>query len=117
MLERENCQGRSRVRFNEGRQDVLFEKKEGNCPGRTTIGEAKTRGRKRFFFEKKNQKTFDPLGWASQPAPKPNDQTFFAAFFQKSRPCCRLPLLPAGYLGATKEAENFLSVFASVSPG
>jgi hypothetical protein len=36
-----------------------------------------------FFFEKKNQKTFASLGRASQERPKPNNQKFFASFFQK----------------------------------
>jgi hypothetical protein len=42
---------------------------------------------KRFFFEKKHQKTFTNSGWASAERPKPMKQKFFASFFQKSRPC------------------------------
>jgi hypothetical protein len=40
-----------------------------------------------FFFEKKNQKTF--ANWA-EPVRKdrsPNNQKFFASFFQKRSPC------------------------------
>jgi hypothetical protein len=50
------------MRFKDWKEGLLFFKK-GNCPGSTEIpAEAKTSGRKRCFFEKKNQKTFDPLG-------------------------------------------------------
>jgi len=38
-----------------------------------------------FFFEKKNQKTFTNLGGARSSA-QPNDQKFFASFFQKRSP-------------------------------
>jgi hypothetical protein len=36
---------------------------------------------KQFFFEKKNQKTFDFFA-----SPHANNQKFFASFFQKRRP-------------------------------
>jgi hypothetical protein len=38
-----------------------------------------------FFFEKKNQKTFAPLG-GSRGHTRANIQKFFASFFQKRRP-------------------------------
>jgi len=37
-----------------------------------------------FFFEKKNQKTFDRCR-AAFPSARPNNQKFFASFFQKRR--------------------------------
>ena len=40
---------------------------------------------KQFFFEKKNRKTFSLR--ALQKPPRQQNQKFFAAFFQKSRPC------------------------------
>jgi hypothetical protein len=36
---------------------------------------------KRFFFEKKNQKTLTQSGRASAERPKPIEQKFFASFF------------------------------------
>jgi hypothetical protein len=48
---------------------------------------------KRFFFEKKNQKTFANPGWASAERPKPNCQTFFASFLLKKED---LPLQTRG---------------------
>jgi hypothetical protein len=49
---------------------------------------------------KKTTKKRLTLG-AERPRPhrSQNDQKFFAAFFQKRRPCFRLPLLSAGYRG------------------
>jgi len=38
---------------------------------------------KRFFFEKKNQKTFGPAGCGGAVAKARNEQKFFASFFQK----------------------------------
>jgi hypothetical protein len=38
---------------------------------------------KRFFFEKKNQKTFGPAGCGNGDAKAPNEQKFFGSFFQK----------------------------------
>jgi hypothetical protein len=40
--------------------------------------------RKRFFFEKKNQKTLTNSGRASAERPKPVGQKFFASFFKKA---------------------------------
>jgi hypothetical protein len=44
-------------------------------------------GRKMFFFEKKNQKTFATYGWSLTQAPEPNSapkqKKFFGSFFQK----------------------------------
>ena len=45
---------------------------------------------KRFFFEKKNQKTFVLLGGSLPASPRRPQQTSFAALFQKSRPCLAL---------------------------
>ncbi len=44
---------------------------------------------KRFFFEKKNQKTFSLLGGSLPETPRQPQQKVFAAF-QKSRPCLAL---------------------------
>ena len=41
---------------------------------------------KRFFFEKKNQKTFAPWGTRLLNGPRQQGQKFFASFFQKRRP-------------------------------
>jgi hypothetical protein len=43
--------------------------------------------------------------WAGRPRPRRSQTTkgFLFLFFQKRRPCCRLPLLPAGYLGSSKK--------------
>jgi hypothetical protein len=47
----------------------------------------KEEGRKQFFFEKKNQKTFAPFGRSLTAAPPsdsaPKEQKFFGSFFQK----------------------------------
>jgi hypothetical protein len=43
-----------------------------------------------FFFEKKNQKTFECLGVAFATALL-QVQKFFASFFQKRRPCFTAP--------------------------
>jgi hypothetical protein len=43
-------------------------------------------GRKQFFFEKKNQKTFIPLSRRRRISPRQPAQKFFASFFQKRRP-------------------------------
>jgi hypothetical protein len=45
-------------------------------------------GSKRFFFEKKNQKTYIRLGPAERghTRHRNNGQKFFASFFQKRRP-------------------------------
>jgi hypothetical protein len=40
-------------------------------------------GRKRFFFEKKNQKTFSRLVRATGGRPRSKWEKFFASFFQK----------------------------------
>jgi hypothetical protein len=42
---------------------------------------------KRFFFEKKNQKTFAPGGSDTAGARARNKQKFFASFFQKRSAC------------------------------
>jgi hypothetical protein len=39
--------------------------------------------RKYFFFEKKKQKTFAPLGHAVKSMANRNEQKFFGSFFQK----------------------------------
>jgi hypothetical protein len=39
-----------------------------------------------FFFEKKNQKTFVPLSRRRRTGARQRSQTFFASFFQKTRP-------------------------------
>jgi hypothetical protein len=39
-----------------------------------------------FFFEKKNQKTFGPWRRAGRTSAGPNEQKFFASFFQKRSP-------------------------------
>jgi hypothetical protein len=44
----------------EGRKDCFFEK--GNCPGTEIASTEGKRHSKRFFFEKKNQKTFTNSG-------------------------------------------------------
>jgi hypothetical protein len=45
------------------------------------------KGRKLFFFEKKNQKTFAPYGRSRMAPPGPgsaaNEEKFFGSFFQK----------------------------------
>jgi hypothetical protein len=38
---------------------------------------------KRFFFEKKNQKTFAPAGVGTGRATAPSKRKFFASFFKK----------------------------------
>jgi hypothetical protein len=58
-------------------------------------------GRKQFFFEKKNQKTFASLGRASPERPKPNVQKFFASFFKKEDLSSALLLPSATFLVAT----------------
>jgi hypothetical protein len=45
------------------------------------------RGKEEFFFEKKNQKTFAPGGRGNGSATAPNEQKFFASFFQKRSAC------------------------------
>jgi hypothetical protein len=40
--------------------------------------------REQFFFEKKNQKTFESWGRASPEWAKPNLQKFFVSFFKKA---------------------------------
>jgi hypothetical protein len=40
-------------------------------------------GRKRFFFEKKKQKTFVYLGALARACQRPQEQKFFGSFFQK----------------------------------
>jgi len=40
-------------------------------------------GRKRFFFEKKKQKTFGPAGAGNGRANVPRSKSFFASFFSK----------------------------------
>ncbi len=45
------------------------------------------KGRKRFFFEKKNQKTFGPAGFGDGIAAARKEQKFFASFFQKRSAC------------------------------
>jgi hypothetical protein len=42
--------------------------------------------RKKFFFEKKNQKTFVPLSRRCRRGPRQLSQKFFASFLQKRRP-------------------------------
>jgi hypothetical protein len=42
-------------------------------------------GRKRFFFEKKKQKTFGPAGFDEGGARAPRSKSFFASFFSKKR--------------------------------
>jgi hypothetical protein len=42
---------------------------------------------KRFFFEKKNQKTFGPVGCGDAVASARNEQKFFGSFFQKRTAC------------------------------
>jgi hypothetical protein len=42
--------------------------------------------KKQVFFEKKNQKTFACLASLCPERPQPNEQKFFASFFQKRRP-------------------------------
>jgi hypothetical protein len=53
------------------------------------------RGRKQFFFEKKNQKTFDccPLlpGLTGATGAARNEQKFFGSFFQKRTASFPLP--------------------------
>jgi hypothetical protein len=44
--------------------------------------------RKRFFFEKKKQKTSAYRGPCRAPANAPKDQKFFASFFQKRSASC-----------------------------
>jgi hypothetical protein len=44
------------------------------------------KGRKAFFFEKKKQKTFTNSASTSRDRLSPNEQKFFASFFQKRRP-------------------------------
>jgi hypothetical protein len=44
---------------------------------------AKMEGSKRFFFEKKKQKTFDYGGMRRGRCQSPQDQKFFGSFFQK----------------------------------
>jgi hypothetical protein len=46
---------------------------------------------KRFFFEKKNQKTFASLGWAHPVRPQPNQSKVFCFFFSKKK--ALLPLV------------------------
>jgi hypothetical protein len=47
--------------------------------------------RKRFFFEKKKQKTFAPAGFGTIRAKSHSKQKFFCFFFFKKRsPCFRL---------------------------
>jgi len=43
------------------------------------------KARKQFFFEKKTQKTFATLGALYPERPQPNNQKFFASFFQKKK--------------------------------
>jgi hypothetical protein len=56
--------------------------------------------KKRFFFEKKNQKTFASLGPAPSGKAAANDQKFFASFFQKRRACLSGRDCPARPLSA-----------------
>jgi hypothetical protein len=51
--------------------------------GGTSKRQAKAIGRKPFFFEKKNQKTFAKLGRAYPDRPKPKSSNVFASFFKK----------------------------------
>jgi hypothetical protein len=44
-------------------------------------------GSKRFFFEKKKQKTFTSFGAEYPPRKCLNGQKFFASFFQKRSAC------------------------------
>jgi hypothetical protein len=69
-----------------------------NLPLGTPAGKAekflknlKERGSKRFFFEKKNQKTFVNLVRGRETSTGPEEQKFFARFFSKKR---RFLLLP-----------------------
>ena len=57
---------------------------------------------KRFFFEKKNQKTFNLLGGSLPERPRQLQQKVFAAF-QKSRPCLAL----AGLLALSACGPDF----------
>ena len=58
---------------------------------------------KRFFFERMNQKTFVLLGGSLPASPRQPQQKFFAAFFQKSRPCLAL----AGLLALSACGPDF----------
>jgi hypothetical protein len=57
------------------------------------------KGRK-FFFEKKKQKTFACLTRAHPGKPEPGSQKFFASFFQKRRLFLPFAATPAGIICA-----------------
>jgi hypothetical protein len=92
----------------------------GNCPGMEIASTEGRRQRKRFFFEKKNQKTFTNSGLASAERPKPIEQKFFASFFQKRRPSCCLPYLRPPTWAVVPERpwpeQYFYAVLASQKP-
>jgi hypothetical protein len=48
-------------------------------------GKAIEEGRKQFFFEKKNQKTFTSLGSLYPERPKPKGAKVFCFFFSKKK--------------------------------
>jgi hypothetical protein len=54
---------------------------------------------KKFFFEKKNQKTFGPAGCGNADAKSPDEQKFFAYFFQKRSACLFLAFCMRDRLG------------------
>jgi hypothetical protein len=54
-------------------------KRESSWPER----QAKASGRKRFFFEKKNQKTFANLASVYPEEPQPTIKSFLLLFFKK----------------------------------
>jgi CHAT domain-containing protein len=74
------------------------------------------KGRKRFFFEKQNQKTLTNLASLYSERPQPNRQKSFAAFFQKRSPffllcaalaaACAKPPADAYFAGAGHAAGS-----------